>query len=327
MLSSNNLISSEEVRVDIAALFGLRNTLRIQRNATIYLTERSYLPKVSDPRSDWVASVAVPAFLALKQTGTEVRDFCTIGTGTGLDALAAIEILNARNIIITDLHHDVVTLARQNILQNTDKASRLTIFSGVGDLLYPLQGENFSLDLVYENLPNIPINPTDNLKDGQISSTFIANRSEKIPGFVSRHLITLHYLALKQAFPLLRNGGRILSSIGGRIPLEVIGRLGEECGYLCEILTFTWKRQSEPEEVITGYAQWEREGFGPFQFYPVEDLEEMFRSVAHVAAGAQARAIEHALSPHLMTAQEALGAMNDGIEIGHTVAVLDSVKC
>ncbi|WP_163575098.1 class I SAM-dependent methyltransferase [Halomonas faecis] len=326
MLTSNNLISSEEVKIDIAALFGLSVTLRIRRNATIQLSERSYIPKVHDPRSDWVASVAVPAFLALKQTGTEVRDFCAIGTGAGLDALAAIEILSAQNIIITDLHDDVVTLARQNIIKNTDQTSGLTIFAGVGDLLHPVEEENFSLDLVYENLPNIPIHPRDNLEDGQNSSTFIANRSEKIPDFVSRHLITLHYLALEQAFPLLRNGGHILSSIGGRIPVEVIVRLGEECGYSSEILTFTWKRQSEPEEVITGYAKWEHEGFGPFQFYPAQVLEEVFRSIEYVAAGAQAHAIEQALSPHAMTAQEALEAMKQRIKIGHTVAVLDSVK-
>jgi len=115
MLTSNNIKHSEEVHIDTAAFFGLNDTLRIRRDATLLLSEHSYLPKVDDPRSDWVASVALPAFIALEKSGVEVRDFCTIGTGAGLDALAAIEILDVKNIIITDLHEDVVSLARQNI--------------------------------------------------------------------------------------------------------------------------------------------------------------------------------------------------------------------
>lgn len=326
MLTSNNVIPSEEVHIDTAAFFGLGDTLRVRRDATLHLSERSYLPKVGDPRSDWVASVALPAFIALKKAGVEVRDFCTIGTGAGLDALAAIEILNARNIIITDLHEDVVSLARQNIIQNTHQSDRLTIFAGAGDLLYPLEEDQLSLDLIYENLPNIPIHPGDNLKEGQTSSTFIASRSEEIPEFINRYLITLHYLALKQAYTLLRNNGRILSSIGGRIPLDFIERLGEECGYSSEILTYTWKRQSEPDEVIGGYAKWEQEGYGPFRFYPVRILEEAFMSIGDTAAGAQIYEIEHALSPHEMTAQKTLEEMKSGVKVGHTVAVLDSVK-
>lgn len=326
MLNTNKVIPHNRVQIDTAEFFRLNNTSRIRRKAIISLSDRSYLPKAEDPRSDWVASVTVPAFLALAQTNLEVKDFCTIGTGTGLDALAAIEILSARNIVITDLHEDVVSLARQNIIQNTYPNDGLTVYAGVGDLLYPLEEEQFVLDLIYENLPNIPIYDDGNLKEGQTSSTFIANRSEEIPAFINRYLVTLHYLALKQAYPLLRDEGHILSSIGGRIPLEIIERLGTECGYSSEILTFTWKRQSESEEVIGGYAKWEQEGFGPFRFYPAQILADTFGSIEDVAAGAQARAIEYALSRHEMTACEALEAMKSGVQIGHTVAVLDSVK-
>lgn len=69
----------------------------------------------------------MPAFLALAQTGIEAQDFCSVGTGAGLDALAAIEILNAKNIVITDLHDDVVSLAHENILSNTFAGDGLTV--------------------------------------------------------------------------------------------------------------------------------------------------------------------------------------------------------
>lgn len=104
--------------IDTASFFGLDSVSCIRRRARLGLTDRSYLPKALDPRSDWVASVAVPAFLALAQTGVEARDFCTIGTGSGLDALAAIEILKAHNVVVLDLHEDVARQARRNIQDN-----------------------------------------------------------------------------------------------------------------------------------------------------------------------------------------------------------------
>jgi hypothetical protein len=106
----------------------------------------------------------------------------------------------------------------------------------------------------------------------------------------------------------------------------MIVRWGLEIGYLSESLTYTWKVQSEPEEIIGGYARWEHEGRGPFHFYPATVLAETFGSIAHVAAGAQALKIEEALSAYAMSAQAALAAHRSGTPVGHTVAVLESTK-
>jgi methylase of polypeptide subunit release factors len=38
-----------------------------------------------------------------------------IGTGAGLDALAAIEVLAPAQVLVTDLHYDVVAAAVRNI--------------------------------------------------------------------------------------------------------------------------------------------------------------------------------------------------------------------
>ncbi|NDK37006.1 50S ribosomal protein L11 methyltransferase [Rhodovulum sulfidophilum] len=326
MFASNHTFAGTSVNLNTARFFNLSNTTRIREVAKIELSDRSYLPKVGDPRSDWVASVAVPAFQALAQAGVEAPNFCSIGTGAGLDALAAIEILNARNVFVTDLHDDVVTLAHENIVNNVANGSEVTVAAGVGDLLSPIIGKNLDLDLLYENLPNIPMSENENLYDGQTSSTFIKQRGEQIPDFIRRYLVELHYVALRQAFPLLKSGGRALSSIGGRIPLDVIVQIGRNLGYRSQILTFTWKIQSEPAEVIGGYAQWEKQGFGPFRFYPAEVLAETFSAVADVASGARVRQIELSLFSHEMSATSALAAMSAGVSVGHTVAILESLK-
>lgn len=305
--------------------FELPETARIKPSLRLRLSDHSYLPKADEPRADWVASVAVPSFKTLADMGISAPRFCTIGTGAGLDALAAVEILDAQTVGFTDLHEDVLEHARQNIESNL-VADDVTLVGGAGDILAPLAGRMEHVDVVYENLPNIPLPASGDLGDGQTSSTFVPRRSEETPRFVEQNLVTLHYLALTQAWQMLGPGGHVLSSIGGRLPLSEALALADATGYDGNILIYTWKVQSEPEEVIGGYAAWERQGRGPFHFYPVDVLRETFDGISAAAAGAQALAMERALAPYEISAADAFSLVEDGQGVGHTVAVIDSVK-
>jgi len=137
----------------------LSPTKTIKPNIDISLTEYSYEPKVSDPKYDWVASAAIPAMLALREKftmqGQNVKEFCTIGTGTGTDALAAMEIFNPSNIVVTDIHQSVVDHAVKNIKTNLIDKEKVTVNGVVGDLCAPLLEAGYKFDLIYENLPNI----------------------------------------------------------------------------------------------------------------------------------------------------------------------------
>lgn len=318
-------VDHAELVVSPGEFFQLGEIERIRSSIGLRLSDHSYLPKKDDLRADWVASVAVPAFKTLAHMGVFAPRFCTIGTGAGLDALAAVEILRSRTVGFTDLHEDVLAYARENIHSNLLNED-VELIGGAGDLLTPLAGKLSQIDLIYENLPNIPMAGKEDLADGQTSSTFITERSEEIPGFAEKNLVTLHYLALQQAHPLLRVGGRVLSSIGARIPLSEILALSGAAGYNGSILTYTWKVQSEPTEVVGGYAQWEREGLGPFHFYPVSVLHDAFENLSPAAAGAQALTLEKELAPFEVPALEALALVEKGERVGHTVAILDSVK-
>lgn len=148
------------ISVDTKYFFTIDTPRRIRRRLSISLTEHSYLPKADDPRSDWVASVAYPAFLAIQQMDiglSNIDCFATIGTGTGLDALAAIEVFGCREVVVTDMHEDVVNTAARNIAENIlDNAPPVSIHALSGDLLMPLRQVPGRFDLIYENLPNIP---------------------------------------------------------------------------------------------------------------------------------------------------------------------------
>ena len=161
----------------------------------------------------------------------------------------------------------------------------------VGDVLLPLKGQE-AFNLIYElvelsrfstcfctyraqsltyrrNLPNIPLTAamdTGDLLDGQVSSTYVSDRSaDNVPLFISAALLDLHYVCLLQAraFRLLSSGGAVLSSMGGRTSFEVMLKLADAAGYVGRILSLSWKEQSEPESVIGGYAEYQKKGLGP----------------------------------------------------------------
>jgi len=314
-----------EVMVSPADFFEIAETTRIRSSIGLKLSDHSYLPKADEPRADWVASVAVPAFKALAHMGVLAPRFATVGTGAGLDVLAAVEILKSNVVGFTDLHDDVLTHARENI-QNNLVDQNVDLVGGAGDILTPLAGKLSNVDVIYENLPNIPMLESTDLAEGQASSTFVAERSEAIPRLAEKNLVTLHYLALRQARQVLRVGGRVLSSIGGRIPLSEILSLSGSAGYNGSILTYTWKVQSEPHDVVGGFAKWEREGKGPFHFYPVSILRDTFKEISPAEAGARALEIEETLKPYEISAADALALVEQGEKVGHTVAILDSVR-
>ena len=120
-------------------------------------------------------------------------------------------------------------------------------------------------------MPNIPLGDVGNLSIGQTSSTYVGDRtSDQVPLSVSSALLDLHYVCLAQAkaFGLLSRSGAILSSMGGRVPIEAMLDLADAAGYIGRVLGYSWKEQSEPESVIGGYAEHQRQGLGPVSSQP-----------------------------------------------------------
>ncbi|HPG18576.1 MAG TPA: hypothetical protein PK392_12265, partial [Opitutaceae bacterium] len=162
----------------------LRDTLAIE------VSPRAFLPRFDDLQADWVASVAVPAFKLIRRRQGALASFASIGTGTGLDALAAIETLSATRVGITDVHDDVVRTASANITDNLLNPSAITLEAGFGDLLSPLAHLQPRYDLIYENLPNVPINDAAQIASERTSSGHVPPRAEPVPEFVQRQLLT-----------------------------------------------------------------------------------------------------------------------------------------
>ncbi|WP_051249772.1 hypothetical protein [Maridesulfovibrio zosterae] len=290
---------------------------------TIALTDYSYSPKSSDWKKDWVHSVAAPAFKEFKNKNYDINSFCTIGTGAGLDAIAAIEILTPSEVTITDIHNEVVSTALSNIKLNLKDNTDVKITGYTGDLMSPFTESDLKFDLIYENLPNIPATDTDFIFTSQNSSSFIKER-QGIPFIAKQLLLESHYSLLISARKHLTKNGKILCSIGGRCSLAGICAMFIRANYWPKILTYNWKIQSEPDEVIGGYSASQKAGYGPFYFYPVEALEKTFSSVQRSDEHAQAYQLENCLSKYAITPHEAMKRSNAGQEIGHTVVVIEA---
>jgi len=316
--------SLETIQVNTQKYLSIPHTERIKDSLDIELSSHSYLPRIEDVTSDWVAHVAAPAFrlYRAKRGGAPIESFCSIGTGSGLDVLSAIEALSSTRVGLTDVHDEVVSTAAQNVARNIRARHAVKIESGFGDLLAPLRPYHARYDVIYENLPNVPLDNDSEVAIDRKSSAYLAQRKEPIPELIRQKMLDLHYLALQQAKEFLTPGGVVLSTLGARVPLSVFIALGELAGYSSSLLTYTWKVQADPEEVIRDHAHKQREGFGPFHFYPAAILEQTFSHQAY--SGDRAQEIETSLLPHQLDAEQAYAALQKGERIGHTVAVLES---
>lgn len=314
------------ILVDVKTYLALDGAPKhVQDYLSVAVTDHAYLPKTEDITSDWVAYIAAPAFKLIRENlGHDVEAFASIGTGSGIDVLTGIELLGAKRVGFTDLQKSVVNAAAENIKKNLKDADSVELEFGAGDLLQPLQNGNRRYDVIYENLPNVPLTDNTKIEDKRNSGHYLEKRVEVIPEFVHEQMLDLHYLALKQARDYLADKGAVYSALGGRVPLSAFIKLGELAGLSSEIFTYSWKVQAEPEDVISGYAAQEKAGLGPFRFYRAADLQKAFADISVKESGKNAFEIEKSLESSKLTAKEAYEAFQKGEVIGHTVAVLKS---
>ncbi|OWV14061.1 50S ribosomal protein L11 methyltransferase [Fibrobacter sp. UWB5] len=314
------------ILVDVKKYLALEEAPKhVQDYLSVAVTDHAYLPKTEDITSDWVAYIAAPAFKLIRENlRHDVEAFASIGTGSGIDVLTGVELLGAKRVGFTDLQKSVVDAAAKNIKKNLKNADSIELEFGAGDLLQPLENGKRRYDVIYENLPNVPLTDNTKIEDKRNSGHYLEKRVEVIPEFVHEQMLDLHYLALKQARDYLADKGAVYSTLGGRVPLSAFIKLGELAGLSSEIFTYSWKVQAEPEDVISGYAAQEKAGLGPFRFYRASDLQKAFANISVKESGKNAFEIEKSLESSKLTAKEAYEAFLKGEVIGHTVAVLKS---
>ena len=258
-----------------------------------------------------------------------VHTFATIGTGPGIDALQAAVVFQANRIVMTDIQPSSVQIASQNFARNAMELldrSQIQYCALEGSLCAPLEQHDIRPDVLYMNLPNIPGGQMDAVMNGMCSSTFVADETiDSVPELYKNYLLGLQYLALKEAKNTLAQSGSAVVNLGGRIPSTVVQQLFDACGLHYRELSTSFKRQTQPEEVVTGYAEAEDRNGVTFDFYDYEHAQNLLSGDAHqfLESCDDWKAM---LEPAHCTAKQALEAWKGKKEVGHLVQVLRAVS-
>jgi hypothetical protein len=288
----------------------------VRRPIHLELTRHSYPLEAADEQS-WLG-LAFRAFSRIARS-TEVRDLLILGTGNGLDALGALEIFDLRSLTITDLHDESVSVSRRNVLAHLVRGAEVEISFHAGDLLSCVPADK-RFCLIYENLPNVRATPSMDLEHGTIAGRFYAAREISVPDTFVTHLVALHYECLQKARAHVRQGGGVLTALGGRIPLEIALELHRSCGYVPELVAFDVKRQSEPDLILPGYRDAE-EAYGvEFTFYAPQALELLAEARSSGLEGRDLLdAVDDELRLYAISAREAMRRRAQDEPVAHSV--------
>ena len=307
--------------VDATAYLAPYATRRVRRPVRLRLTEHSY-PLEPSPEQSWLP-IAFRAFARIAERMT-VHDLLILGTGNGLDALAAAEIFDLRSLTVTDLFAESVAVARANVLAHLEEPAAVELGFLAGDLFSCVPAGK-RVDLVYENLPNLPATGqiAAELDLGTHSGRFFASSDRGVPAVFERHLLAMHHVCLREARAHLRAGGGVLTAIGGRVPGEVVRALHRDCGYEPELVAFDVKVQVEPGLVVPGYRRIEEEAGIAFTYYDARAVGLVAEARrAGLEGEALAAAVEVDLRRLAMSATEAERRAVRGEPVAHSVLMV-----
>lgn len=307
--------------VDCTIGFSSLEPLRHTRDAiSIALTEHTYLPD-GELTDGWFPNI-VRAFRAVaERLPATPRTFGTIGVGPGLEAILAVEFLHATRVFLSDVHQDVVDTAVSNVLRNCPRLTPDDVHGFTADLCSGFIERGVTVDMLYENLPNLPISELS-MGDGVTTASFFGeSRLAAIPDTFARHRLPLHYLFLQQATRCLRPGGGVICCIGGRVPIVIVRQMFAECGFTPSVLNFDMVRQFESERVLSGYVAAEAASGIRFNFYPYKQGRQLLSEIHGAGATIDEAIADPRFARLAMNAAAAQKLEGGGTAIGHVGVV------
>lgn len=254
-------------------------------NPVLEISEDVYRPVFSKKdrnffRNDWTV-LAFRAFKLIQEMIPKRGNIGIVGTGGGLDALGAIEMFDPKFLAITDLSDAALNQSYFNILKNLLPVAkkRIEIKTQKSFLFNDFKFEANSFDFIYENLPNLPLKKiTKIVKSNQpITASYYHSKEiedYKVPKIYADRLLSLHWLFLKSAKKFLKEDGKVLCSIGGRMEYSLIEKMFLDAGYKATLTVYDFKRQNEAASNLPGYAaeEYKRIRKGGFRYFNYHDL-------------------------------------------------------
>ncbi|KHD38117.1 hypothetical protein NL50_00995 [Clostridium acetobutylicum] len=290
-------------------------------NINIFINEHTYSPNL-DFKNDWL-SFAFCAFRTLKKeliSNKRINNALVIGSGNGIDAIGLSELFNPRKLYVTDLMKDILPIIKRNIGMSLSNDNVEIIQS---DLFENLGGEKF--DLIYENLPNIPIVLLNkDIHDGINSSSYI---SEKYVSntIYSGYLLDLHYKFLQQCDKYLNHDGYAICNIGVRFPLNIYYKMFSSLNLKNKILVIGLKEQTEAADVLQGYLAASKTYDTQIYYYRL-DMPNVYKNRKLILPSeAEKNNYLSSIESAKVSIDEAINLYKKGIKVAHLV--FTSVVC
>ncbi len=302
----------------------LEEGLGIDLGSPVLIEEAPFTYSIKDEIWDNWFPFAYIAFQRLNQE--KVKSFATIGTGSGADAVGALHtFVNLDTLVLTDVDERVVPIARGNVERY---ARDVNVVALTGSLCQPLREHGVKVDVIYENLPNVQ-DAEEIINGYRRASRYVAGSFDVNDEQARAYLLESHLASLIEAKESLNLNGSVICSIGGRVPYDRLISLVESTGYRFQELVAGFKVQTEPEEVLPGYAEAER-GDVAFDFYKYDDAVEFLRSrgMKKPFIDLQGNELKELLTPFRISAKEALELyqQDKSYKIGHTVHMIRATK-
>jgi hypothetical protein len=249
---------------------------------------------------------------ALEGEGRPPRSFAAVGTGAGVDAIGAGFIFPAlETIAVTDIEPEVLAQGLENVRANV--RAGVSVIGQAGDLCSPLHALRQRFDLIYANLPNLPVPKLSGAID---YNTCYAERDETLDPKLAAYLLGFQYMFLRSARGVLDEKGSALLMIGGRFPYDMFGRLAQLSGYVFEELLCSLRLETDLATTIDAYAA--HEGEIEFDYYLFDESMRALDGKGELPGDA----LKAALAPYRLSAREAGVAGAKGKRIGHTLHMI-----
>lgn len=309
-----NIIETRPPSADVSFLFAdyTRKSISIRFHPKMYPIER-------EVEANWVWH-AFRGMARLNKTleteGRPPQSFAAVGTGSGVDAIGAgLVFPHLESIAVTDIEESVLAQALENVRLNVPAVVSVT--GCAGDLCAPLYALGQRFDLIYSNLPNLPV---AKLSDAIDHNTCYTDHGEALDPKLDAYLLGFQHLFLRSAAPALSEGGSALLMIGGRFPYEMFRRLAELSGYAFEELLCCLRLETDLSTTIDAYAA--HEGEIEFDYYLYDESQRALEGKGELR-GEELKAV---LAPYRLSARDAGLAGTQGRRIGHTLHMIRATR-
>ena len=283
-----------------------------------------------NPKDDWLY-LCLLSFKKISVENQLIRSIALIGSGNGIDAIAALKLFpNLNKLYVTDVLPEVLPHIQRNIEDNfPEEARKVEIVYLIGRDAEPIPEE---VDFIYANLPLITVDLEELQTEFSTTTLTDARRYAHLSYGVSDNLKKYSLLSqlgfLLSAKDKLSPTGFLVTLIGGRIPTSVIDECFARAGFKDQRTCIAFMSQSDPQ-FLKQYAIHEKVHGISFSFYDYGKAATLLKlatgvSVPDVLNGCEEMEVRNILKDAEITAVQAYDFYNKGKDVGHLAYVFEA---